>query len=75
MKKKTRPRNSVVLDVDLLERVIEDARKFLSSGAWYAEKGIPYRRGYLLHGPPSCGKTSFAQVSGEGAWWHSLDDP
>ena len=64
MKKKARPRNSVVLDVDLLERLIDDARKFLSSGAWYAEKGIPYRRGYLLHGPPGCGKTSFAQVSG-----------
>lgn len=22
-------------------------------------KGIPYRRGYLLHGPPGCGKSSF----------------
>lgn len=21
--------------------------------------GIPYRRGYLLYGPPGCGKTSF----------------
>lgn len=21
--------------------------------------GIPYRRGYLLHGPPGCGKSSF----------------
>ena len=40
MKKKTRPRNSVVLDVDQRERLIEDARKFLSIGTWYAEKGI-----------------------------------
>ena len=24
--------------------------------------GIPYRRGYLLHGPPGCGKTSFSLV-------------
>ena len=52
MKKKTRPRNSVVLDVDLLERLIEDTRKFLSSGAWYVEKGIPYRRGYLTYCTP-----------------------
>lgn len=22
-------------------------------------RGIPYRRGYLLHGPPGCGKSSF----------------
>ena len=25
----------------------------------YVERGIPYRRGYLLHGPPGSGKTSF----------------
>jgi len=25
----------------------------------YRERGIPYRRGYLLHGPPGCGKSSF----------------
>ena len=25
---------------------------------WYAERGIPYRRGYLLHGVPGSGKTS-----------------
>lgn len=24
-----------------------------------AHPGIPYRRGYLLHGPPGCGKSSF----------------
>ena len=26
---------------------------------WYRARGIPYRRGYLLHGPPGCGKTSY----------------
>eukprot|EP01035_Chromulina_nebulosa_P022647 gene22647-29326_t len=25
---------------------------------WYSDRGIPYRRGYLLHGPPGGGKTS-----------------
>ena len=25
----------------------------------YADRGIPYRRGYLLHGPPGSGKSSF----------------
>ena len=25
---------------------------------WYGERGIPYRRGYLLHGVPGSGKTS-----------------
>lgn len=37
---------------------------YISSG-WQAVKrlqffaGIPYRRGYLLYGPPGCGKSSF----------------
>lgn len=26
------------------------------------EKGVPYRRGYLLWGPPGTGKTSFTQA-------------
>ena len=32
--------------------------RFLPISAWYAERGIPYRRGYLLHGPPGTGKTT-----------------
>lgn len=60
--KKPRPQESIVLDGDIAERLLEDARTFLNSSQWYAERGIPYRRGYLLHGPPGCGKTSFCQV-------------
>ena len=26
---------------------------------WYAARGIPYRRGYLLYGTPGAGKSSF----------------
>jgi len=30
------------------------------------DKGVPYRRGYLLYGPPGTGKTSFTQaIAGE----------
>lgn len=28
----------------------------------YCPSGIPYRRGYLLHGPPGSGKSSFIQA-------------
>lgn len=31
---------------------------FLPFIQWYAERGIPYRRGYLLYGVPGSGKTS-----------------
>lgn len=62
LSKKPRALDSVILDEDLAEDLIADARDFLKSAAWYEEVGIPYRRGYLLHGPPGCGKTSFCQA-------------
>jgi len=62
MTKRARRKDSVILDVNDMELLLDDARKFLSSGKWYFDMGIPYRRGYLLYGPPGCGKTSFAQV-------------
>ncbi|EIN05401.1 P-loop containing nucleoside triphosphate hydrolase protein [Punctularia strigosozonata HHB-11173 SS5] len=50
--------SSIVLDPGIAERVIADARDFLASRAWYAKRGIPFRRGYLLYGAPGSGKTS-----------------
>ena len=52
LSKKPRTVDSVVLDHGLTKDLIEDARKFLDSGKWYSDLGIPYRRGYLLYGPP-----------------------
>ncbi|GAA5871224.1 hypothetical protein JCM16303_000685 [Sporobolomyces ruberrimus] len=53
---------SVVLDAGVKERIVEDVKSFMSRGRWYSERGIPYRRGYLLHGPPGSGKSSFIQA-------------
>ena len=35
---------------------------FLKSEKWYQQRGIPYRRGYLLYGHPGTGKSSFIQA-------------
>ena len=53
-----RPASSVVLDQGKVHEVVSDCREFLTEGQWYSDRGIPYRRGYLLYGPPGTGKTS-----------------
>jgi chaperone BCS1 len=61
LSKKPRSLDTVALSEDAAH-CIDDARAFLESKHWYEQMGIPYRRGYLLHGPPGCGKTSFCHV-------------
>ncbi|KAI0047147.1 P-loop containing nucleoside triphosphate hydrolase protein [Auriscalpium vulgare] len=53
-----RPMSSIVLEPAVKEMLLADCRDFLRSEEWYAERGIPFRRGYLLHGVPGSGKTS-----------------
>lgn len=60
--RKKRPLESAVLDKGVKERIVDDVRDFLMSSKWYTDRGIPYRRGYLLHGPPGSGKSSFIQA-------------
>ncbi|EXJ57497.1 mitochondrial chaperone BCS1 [Cladophialophora yegresii CBS 114405] len=57
-----RPLESVILDKGVKERIVSDVQDFLASAKWYYERGIPYRRGYLLYGPPGTGKSSFIQA-------------
>ncbi|WVF70017.1 hypothetical protein IAT40_004803 [Kwoniella sp. CBS 6097] len=54
--------SSVILPRDLKDPLLEDAKNFLSDEEkeWYADRGIPHRRGYLLHGRPGSGKTTLA---------------
>ena len=58
----SRPMDTVVLDQDQKEQVLMDINEYLHPGTfpWYANRGIPYRRGYLFHGPPGTGKTSLS---------------
>lgn len=60
--RRKRPLSSVVLAPGTKERVLTDIRTFLSSSSWYHDRGIPYRRGYLFHGPPGTGKSSLIQA-------------
>jgi mitochondrial chaperone BCS1 len=53
-----RPLSSVFLPNDTADHIVKDVKTFLESQPWYAERGIPWRRGYLFHGVPGSGKTS-----------------
>ncbi|GBE89418.1 Mitochondrial chaperone BCS1 [Sparassis crispa] len=53
-----RPMSSIVLEPGVKDMILADCKDFLCSEEWYAERGIPFRRGYLLHGVPGSGKTS-----------------
>jgi chaperone BCS1 len=60
--RRKRPLHSVVLDEGVKERIVDDVKEFLRSRKWYVDRGIPYRRGYLLYGVPGSGKSSFIQA-------------
>lgn len=42
--------------------LFDDMDWFIKHEDWFAERGIPYKRGYLLHGLPGTGKTSIAKI-------------
>lgn len=54
--------STVVLRDGIMEAILADISTFLDSRQRYEEAGIPYHRGYLLHGPPGSGKSSIARA-------------
>ncbi|KAK3826092.1 MAG: BCS1 N terminal-domain-containing protein [Benniella sp.] len=54
-----RPLDTIVMDPELKNYIVNDAKEFFESESWYAERGLPFRRGLLLYGTPGTGKTSF----------------
>ncbi|KAG7402736.1 putative mitochondrial chaperone BCS1-B [Fusarium oxysporum f. sp. rapae] len=76
-----RPMGTVILEAKVKHAVLRDMEEYLHpvTSKWYASRGIPLRRGYLFHGPPGTGKTSFsfslAGVFGIDVYVISLQDP
>jgi SpoVK/Ycf46/Vps4 family AAA+-type ATPase len=53
---------NTIVSKTVQEQLIDDIKQFITMEKYYAEKGLPYKRGYILHGPPGTGKTSIVKA-------------
>jgi SpoVK/Ycf46/Vps4 family AAA+-type ATPase len=50
--------DDLVLDVRVGSLLKDDFESFFERETWFRENKLPFRRGYLLHGPPGNGKST-----------------
>src|SRR5271156_376211 len=66
--------DDLVLSESVLGLIRKDFETFLQREQWFKARGLPFRRGYLFHGPPGNGKTSVirAMLNGGKLDGHSI---
>ena len=67
--------DDVIMDDKASKLLRDDFLSFFERREWFHAKKLPFRRGYLLHGPPGNGKTSAvrAMLSHPGVTGYSID--
>ncbi len=58
LRRRKRALDTVFVDAAVKERLVGRLRWFLGAEPWHLERGIPWKLGIVLHGPPGTGKTS-----------------
>lgn len=57
-RREPRPAESIIMPAKDKADLIGDLTAFKMGREWYRDRGLPWRRGYLLEGPPGTGKSS-----------------
>jgi hypothetical protein len=50
---------------DRIKRLIREIQIWRSNRDWYMERGLPWKRGWILYGPPGTGKTALVRAFAE----------
>lgn len=58
LRRRKRSLDTVFVDRAIKERLVSRLRWFQGAESWHAARGIPWKLGVVLHGPPGTGKTS-----------------
>lgn len=49
-------RDNTFYSEELDTKFFDDIDWYMDNEVWFCERGVPYKRGYVLHGPPGTGK-------------------
>jgi chaperone BCS1 len=58
LRRRKRGLDTVFVDQAIKDRLVSRLTWFLGAEEWHAARGIPWKLGIVLHGPPGTGKTS-----------------
>lgn len=53
---------NTIYSEETMQKLFNDVDWFINNEDWFKQRGMSYKRGYILHGPPGCGKTSVSKI-------------